>query len=747
MSNRYTAAHWGAYQITGKGDNRALKGLKTDPVPSAIGYGWIDALKDTNMRIARPTIRKGWLTSRDRNRSGDAEFVEVPWDEALDLAAEALKTTIDTHGNSAIFAGSYGWASAGRVHHAQSNMRRFLNLIGGNTASLNTYSHAAAEVLLPHITGLGKYPLQDQMTTWPDIAEHCQLMVAFGGISPRTAQIESSGTTTHEVRPWLQRAAQNGMKTVNISPQRTDFETDAQWITPRPGTDTALMLALAHEFFRTGRADRTFLARCTHGADQLETYTADKTPAWAAAICDIPEAVITKLAQDMATNRTMISVAWGLQRAHHGEQTVWMGLALAAILGEIGKPGTGFGFGYGSTAPVGRPSKTYPWPSIPQGINPVKSFIPVARITDLLENPGGTFTYDGKTHTYPDTKLIYWAGGNPYHHHQDLARLETAWQKPDTVIVNDHTWTATARRADIVLPATAPLERHDLMLNRRDPGLVYMSPAMDPVGDARHDYDIFASLAERFGQRQAFTNGKTPEDWMAWIWQGCEAVAKSNGFDLPSFEAFKEMGYVECPDYETHNTLFKDFAADPDTYPLATPSGKLQLSHDILEGPRWTPPAEWLGEAAPDQLHLLSPQPPARLHAQLDNGSRSRASKLNGREPCYMHPDAASAKGINAGDLVLVENARGACLTAAVLTDAIRADCIAIATGSSYDPHVINGKRICVHGNPNILTLDMGASGLSQGNIAHTCLVTISKWIGPAPNIRALSLPKITRPS
>src|SRR5439155_912738 len=135
-------------------------------------------------------------------------------------------------------------------------------------------------------------------------------------------------------------------------------------------------------------------------------------------------------------------------------QPVWMGIALAALLGQIGLPGGGFGHGYGSMADVGAARVPYPLPVFSQGRNPVDTFIPVAQITALLENPGGTLDYDGRRLRLPDIRLVYWAGGNPFHHHQDLNRLRRALTRPATAIVHDPFWTATARHADIVLPPT-----------------------------------------------------------------------------------------------------------------------------------------------------------------------------------------------------------------------------------------------------------------------------------------------------
>ena len=443
-------------------------------------------MQNTDTRIARPSVRNGWLNGRDRDRSGDATFIELPWDEALDILADELNRVRSTHGNKAIFAGSYGWASAGRFHHAQSQLRRFLNTIGGYTGAVNTYSHAGAEVLLPHIVGMSNRVFQDQMTSWPQIAQHAETLVAFGDISKRPAQIAAAGTSRHETQDWLDHATANGCAIVNISPLGSDLLSGAQgqWIAPRPGADCALILSLAYQVFVSGQADRAFLRRYTNGAEVFESYVMGKTdgipktPGWAAEICDVPEQEIRDLAQRIATTKTMINMSWSMQRAERGEITLWAGIALACILGQIGQPGTGFGFGYGSTEPVGRPDRWIDWPSLPQGHNPVSDFIPVARLADMLEKPAGRYTYNGENRQYPNAKLVWLAGGNPFHHHQDLGRLDRVWRNPETVIVMDHSWTATARRAYIVLPTTSPLGRDDLMINRRDAALVYMSPAI-----------------------------------------------------------------------------------------------------------------------------------------------------------------------------------------------------------------------------------------------------------------------------
>src|SRR5436190_16758689 len=110
---------------------------------------------------------------------------------------------------------------------------------------------------------------------------------------------------------------------------------------------------------------------------------------------------------------------------------------------------------------MGRPRSRMTPPALNTGANPIGSYIPVARIADLLLNPGRTIDYNGRRIELPDTRLVYWCGGNPFHHHQDINRLVGAWRKPETIVVHDIWWTATARHADIVLPATSTLERND----------------------------------------------------------------------------------------------------------------------------------------------------------------------------------------------------------------------------------------------------------------------------------------------
>lgn len=265
------------------------------------------------------------------------------------------------------------------------------------------------------------------------------------------------------------------------------------------------MLALAQILDAEELADKPFLDKYTVGFERFAEYLRGRTDGvvknaqWAEQITGIPAERIRALAHEMAGARTLVTVSWSLQRAHHGEQPVWAGLALAAMLGQIGLPGGGFGHGYGSAGMVGEPARGLSIPRFPQGHNRIETFIPVARIADMLLEPGTPYEYNGLHLRYPDIRLVYWAGGNPFHHHQDLARLRTAFARPDTIVVHDAFWTATTRHADIVLPATMTIERDDFGAGENDPLFVPMPALTRPHGQARDDYAIFAELSEKLG--------------------------------------------------------------------------------------------------------------------------------------------------------------------------------------------------------------------------------------------------------
>jgi biotin/methionine sulfoxide reductase len=763
-----TLAHWGAYEVEYDDDGQAVRlhPFSKDPDPSPIG---LHMLSDevARLRVRRPAVRKSWLENgpgSNPEKRGAEPFVEIPWDEALDLVAGELGRVKRDFGNKSIFGGSYGWSSAGRFHHAQSQVHRFLNSVGGYVRHVDSYSLGAARVLMPHIVATME-ELQAGHTSWDLLAKHCKLFVTFGGVPRKNAQINAGGATVHNVKAGLYALRDAGVRFVNVTPTAEDLDTggDVEWLAIRPNTDAALILALCHTLLVEGLYDQAFLDRYTVGFEKFRPYLAGerdgqpKDANWAAKITGIAADRICSLAREMAATSTMVSIGWSLQRAHHGEQPFWALITLASMLGQIGLPGGGFGCGYGPVNLMGSGALRHSGPTLPQGSNAVSDFIPVARFSDMMLHPGERFAYNGADRVYPDIRLVYWAGGNPFHHHQDLNRLRLAWRKPETVIFHEQFWTPAAKMADIVLPATTGLERDDIGYGTREPYLIAMKKAREPVGEARDDYEIFQAIARRMGAGDVHSDGRTAGEWLAHLYEEARVKSAKMGVGLPPFGEFWDAGIAETKGTQPPPVMLGAFRADPEAHPLRTPSGKIEIYSERIASfgyddcpPHavWLEPVEWLGSKTAERypLHMLSDQPADKLHSQLDHSPHARATKVKGRQPITLHPEDAAARGLADGDLVRVFNDRGACLAAVRVSDRIRRGVVRLSTGAWFDPADAGSNRpLEKHGNPNALTLDIGASKLSQGCIAQTCLVEIERHDGPAPMVTAHDLPMLVQ--
>ncbi len=758
--SRPHSSHWGLFSGRWENGQLVIEPHPGDPEPSPLLHNFPDAIRH-KARILHPMVRRGWLQrgpGADQSRGRD-EFVQMEWPEVLDRLASELARVRDAHGPGAIFGGSYGWSSAGRFHHAQSQLHRFLNCaLGGYVRSVNSYSAGASAVILPHILG----PFEEvcrRNVTWEQILAHTQTVLAFGGMPLKNVMVASGGISRHIERGAMQQAHANGTRFVLVGPLQDDLpaEAGAEWLPIVPGTDTALMLALAHTLAAEDLHDRAFLERFCVGYDRFENYLMGrsdgqvKDAAWAAAITRVPADTILALARSLAGRRTLITVAQSLQRAEHGEQPVWMGAVLAAMLGQIGLPGGGYNYALGSLAHYGKRQNAVKMPTLPQGSNGVKAFIPVARISDMLLHPGTPFDYNGRRMTYPDIRLVYWAGGNPFHHHQDLNQLRQAFCRVDTLVVHEIAWTATARHADIVLPCTMTLEREDIGAAATDPLMVAMHRLAEPVGEARDDYLIFTDLAARLGKADAFTEGRDVHGWLHHLYGLTYDALVAKGLPAVDFATFWRQGEVTVPSAPDDGGILRAFREAPDTAPLPTPSGRVEIFSETIAGfgyadcpghPAWLPPTESVSGRHP--LRLVANQPATRLHSQLDFGGHSTSQKQRGREVVRVNPADAAARGIADGDVVRLFNERGACLAAAALSDAVCRGVVQLPTGAWYDPEPGDDeqdKPLCVHGNPNVLTRDVGTSSLAQGCSGQLTVLQMERFAGNLPPIRAYDPP------
>lgn len=779
-----TAARWGILKASVK-NGKIVKSAPwkvTSKIPNTLQNTMADLVYNT--RIKAPMVRKSYLADPDNPKPelrGLDEWVEVKYEDAIKLVARELKKTREQKGADSVFAGSYGWQSTGNVHVSRTLLHRFMNLSGGFTGVTGDYSTGAAQVIMPYVTGSNQ--VYEQQTSWPVVLENSKVVV-FWGLNPISTLRVAWTSSDEQGFKYFEQLKNSDKEIIIIDPIKTVsgkyFEGKARWIAPRPNTDVAMMLGMAQHLYSQGKYDKEFLQNYTVGFEKFVPYLTGqsdgvaKTPEWASEICGISADVIKELAIKFYENRTMIMAGWGIQRAHHGEQAHWMIVTLCAMLGQIGLAGGGFGFSY-HYANGGAPTcaggviggmnaasvgvvKDGKFLGLAQDqkqggeatqawlVNTAKVTFPLARIADVLLNPGKTIDANGAKITYPKIDFIYWVGGNPIVHHQDTNTNIKAWRKPRTIVVNEIYWTPTAKMADIVFPTTTEYERNDITMSG-DYSNMHIIPMKQVVAKqhgAKDDYQIFTDLCKAYadGLAEAYTDGgKTEMDWIKEFYEGAASAVNANtalGIQMPSFERWWEKNepteFYETPESAAY-VSFEDFRNDSVLEALGTPSGLIEIYSDTIAAmnykdcgahPMWFEPVEWLGmKDKPAKFHLLSIHPYDRLHSQQSNTSNRKRYAVADREPVLINTEDAKELGIKQGDLVRVYNARGEILAGANVSDDIMRGVVQIFEGAWYDP---NAEGLCKNGNPNVLTIDLPTSELANGNISHTALVNIELY-------------------
>lgn len=797
-----TAAHWGVLKLTIENG----KIVKSEPFKrqSNIENPFLGATMDlvyAKDRVKYPYVRKSYLANPDDPKPelrGRDEWVRVSYDEAIKLIANELKKTRKEYGADGVFAGSYGWKSSGNVQNSRILLHRFMNLTGGFVGVLGDYSTGASQIIMPHV--LGTIEVYEQQTSWPLVLEHSKVVVIWGANPLSMLRIAWTVNDDFGLK-YFEELKKLGKKIIFIDPVRNetcDF-LNAEWIAPKPNTDVAMMLGMMYELYKSKKYDNEFLQNYCYGFEKFLPYLlgksdkTPKTPEWAEKICGIKAKTIKNLAHTFYDNRTMIMSGWGMQRAHHGEQPHWALVTLCAMLGQIGLPGGGFGLSYhysNGGAPTAKAG-------IVGGVNAgsigyfdengkfigtkenmandagngqswlqkaTEIAFPLARITDALLNPGKTIDHNGKKITYPKKiDFIYWVGGNPIVHHQNTNEFLKAWRKPRSVVVNEIYWTPTARMADIVMPVTTSYERDDISMlgDYSNIAITPMKQAVEPIGESRDDFEIFADLSKEFGIEKYFTENKTPLEWIEYFYTNAyNQVVKMNlkelnGVEMKPFDEFwadnKPVEFFTNMESENY-VRYADFREDPILNPLGTPSGLIEIYSETIEKmnyddckayPSWFEPIEWLGmKNKPAEFHLITSHPTDRLHSQLNNTSLRANLAVANREPIWINEADAKAKGIKNGDVVRVFNSRGQILAGAVVTKNIRQGVVKLSEGAWYDPLDANEENtLCKNGAANVLTIDIPTSKLANGNISHTGLVNIEKFAGKAPELTIFTHP------
>jgi anaerobic dimethyl sulfoxide reductase subunit A len=718
----------GRCRLTAHLRNGAIDRISGDDSPDTAGRPQLrPCLKGRAMRsrLTNPA-RLGYPMKR-AGRRGEGRFERISWDEAIDLVAANLQRVVARHGPASVYI-NYGTGDCGLVS-GHSAAQRLMNLLGGYLARYNDYSSACLAYTAPFVTGYRDTSSYQTLV--------CSKLIILNGFNPAETVFETNSTY------YLARAKEAGARIVVIDPRLTETAATFadEWLPIRPTTDAALLVAMAHVLITDGLSDRAFLDRYCVGFDEqhlpagipagssFESYVlgrsdgVPKTPEWASGATGIEPNAIRRLARQYGSLRpAQLLQGLGPQRHAHGEQSVRAGIALACMTGNLGVPGGGWGGGEGVRR-LGIPVA-----SLPTGANPVKQRIPVFLWTDAVVRGTEMTAADGVENgpLRTNIKFIFNLGSNTLlNQHADVnrtARILADESLVEFIVVSDQFLTPSARFADLVLPADHSLERADIGVPwSGERYIVFGNKVAEPPFECRHDYWWLSRVAERLGVGEAFTEGKTEEEWLREIVRH----AREADPEFPSYEELSRRGeYRKDPE---EYVAFEKEIRDPEAHPFPTPSGKIEIFSktlwdmhraDIPAVPQYIPAWEGPEDASSVRypLQCIGPHSKRRTHSTWDEDPWMEEAEP---QEMWINPADAAARGIAAGDRVKVFNDRGALLARARVTRRIRPGVVAIPQGAWYTP----GKDgVCRRGCINVLT-SQRPTPLAHGNAQHTIRV------------------------
>jgi anaerobic dimethyl sulfoxide reductase subunit A len=666
---------------------------------------------------------------------GEGSFTPIGWDEALDTVAAEMQRVKAKYGNSALFV-PYGTGSYNQLNGSHV-ARRLMNLFGGCLGIYNSYSWGAINIATP--TVYGTLVTGNQRQDWLN-----SKYILMWGWNPAEMR---DGTNSDY---FVKLARQAGARVVCIDPRQSLSAASLadEWVPIRPGTDAAMMSAMAYVMLSEHLYDAGFVrTHCVgfdssqmpvEGAESYSDYilgTRDgtpKTPKWAEAITAVPASTIARIAREYATTKpAVLYQGYGMQRRAYGEQVVRAGCVLAAITGNVGIPG-GWASGLGLQADDGGPS----WTIFPLGENPVQAAIPVFHWTEACLRGKSMTTADGvrgADRLDNDIKLIYAVATNCLiNQHADVNRSAAILRdesKVEFIAVQDNFLTPTGKFADIVLPACTQFETWGVEDGWKYGDEVILQPKLvEPPGECKSDYRICAELAERLGIAQAFTEGRDEQGWVAWC---LDEYRRTRFPELPPLDEFIENNLGAWTRPATEPAIaFADFRRDPQGHPLDTPSGKIEIFskqlHDFGK-PDEAPPIpkyiqEWEspfdGGAYP--LQAIGHHTLHRVHSTHDNNDWLEEAFP---QRVFINPLDAKKRGLRDGERVRVYNDRGALVLPCRITNRILPGVVDIPQGAWYQPDETGTDR---GGCVNVLTSHRWTP-FAFATAQHTIMVEVKR--------------------
>ncbi len=597
-------------------------------------------------RVKYPLKRVGFEPggkSSVENR-GKGEFVRITWDEAFDILASELKRMKTTYGNSAIAMKDSGHGIAARLHTRK--IDRFLTVFGGHTPLVrNTDSAEGFFWGGYHHCGFMFNPtgyLGGCLDVLEDVLQNTKLLVVWAEDALTTYEGEGNDSNV-----WWNWIKDLGIKIVAINVDCNELTSKLadKWIPIYPGTDAALMAAIAYQWIKDDTYDKEYVKTHSIGFDKFKEYVMGdedgipKTPQWAEKITGVKARITRALAKEWASKTTSISTHCMAGRGPYGSEHCRMAILLLVMQG-YGKPGvTMFSTPSAPTNPdAAKWSRMvmYQYNSFPQ--NKVMQSVFYTQFPGGILNPpvswyggiNGETVEPGKAPRGPPSEVSggdwgfhtnptqqFWKATYPT---PGLSEIHMYWSGYASMIANwngTYEWMKAFRSpkleficiqvpwfegdchfADLVLPVTTPMEQNDICgsyagLSCTAPKWIwknawgndvyaFMEKCIEPIGESKSDLEITTELARKLGFEREFSDGMTLDEMMKLVYKRDCPASK-----VMSLDDFKKKGYyvVKFPDMETYKRSpgLRWYHDQPEGKGLRTPSGKFEFESTNLK--------------------------------------------------------------------------------------------------------------------------------------------------------------------
>jgi anaerobic selenocysteine-containing dehydrogenase len=614
---------------------------------------------------------------------GSRQFERISWAEALDEIYNRYTKIIAEHGAEAILPYSYA-GTIGLLQYGSLD-RRFFHKLGASQLA-RTICATAGSAATESVNGLKMGPDPEDMAG-------CKLIVAWG--------VNVVSSNPHQW-PIIQEARRNGAKLVVIDPYRYKGAREADWhIAPRPGTDTAFVMGVMHELIAQDWLDHGYITQYTKGFDELKAKVADWSPERAAEVTGVSAEEIRAFAKLWWESRpALLRVGYGLQRHTNGGMTVRAIAMLPALTGHWRDKGGGFLLSQSSSYDI-------PWAMLERPDlmdSPRPREINMIQLGQALTNPNE-----------PPVKALFVYNSNPAAVAPNSGLVKQGLMREDLfTVVHEQLFTDTCDYADLILPATTQLEHLDLMYSYWHLYLQLNEPAIEPLGEAIPNTELFRRLATRFGMTDPATT-ESDESIIRTILANSKAMA---GITL---ERLQQEYIIKI------NRTAAPFAEGG----FGTPSGKVEFySEALAQSGRepvldYIPPAESI-DGSPElaRRYPLSLITPAAHHFMNSSmGNQPRMMKGQGVPLVYISEADAQARGVANGGWVRVFNGRGSVRLQAVVGDTVKPGTL-VAPSIWWSRFSPDGQGL------NNLTSDRPAD-FGAGATFHTNLVQVEQTEAP----------------